>query len=354
MSSTAYHCTLLLLIVVSTLLVTAAVSSGTKTCKEHEILFMEKCWCEPGWESSSDNEEKLQCDKAVLKHDDCDCLPEDTKRAFLTDNEWQHPKGYRCTSLCRYNTQLGVPRSLPSEWKDNQLWKQLPFYRKDLPKKNHNHLIERLDEFATAYQQWHFLNHTNLGNVLELGAGGYTQLRNILQRTEGVKVQHVTLLDPQILEYKVIPGCTFGSGQFKVHNKEYPTVLINDTVEHFGTNNPSLYGSFDTIVVMNVLVYSQDAFLFLETIYKMLKPNGLLLFHDRWFENHAVSSKCKTAGFFVNVLQVSKTMLDHFLSFFDHKPFFSTERTPNQISRSSGWCRNTDKEQAFFVAVHKK
>ena len=74
--------------------------------------------------------------------------------------------------------------------------------------------------------------------------------------------------------------------------------------------------------MMNVLVYSLDAFEFLETIHHSLKVGGLLIFHDRWFSNIAVSSTCKTAGFFTNVLQVSKGLLDHFLCLkvivFDH------------------------------------
>ena len=133
-------CVLILLQFTSYIFITHADNNHKiSTCKQNEILFMNKCWCEPGWESSS--KEILQCDQPVLKHDDCLCEPDDKSRLFLKNNSWEHSKGYRCISLCRWNSQLGVPRSLPSEWKDNQLWKQLPFYVKDLPKKNHNHLI---------------------------------------------------------------------------------------------------------------------------------------------------------------------------------------------------------------------
>jgi hypothetical protein len=36
-------------------------------------------------------------------------------------------------------------------------------------------------EFSEAFKQWHYLNHTNLGKVIEFGSGGYTQTRNILE-----------------------------------------------------------------------------------------------------------------------------------------------------------------------------
>ena len=61
------------------------------------------------------------------------------------------------------------------------MWKQLGFYKKELPQKSFNHLKTRLHEFAAAYKFWSFLNHTNLGSVIEFGAGGYTQTRNLMQ-----------------------------------------------------------------------------------------------------------------------------------------------------------------------------
>lgn len=110
---------------------------------------------------------------------------------------------------------------------------------------------------------------------------------------------------------------------------------------------------FDTVVVMNVLVYSRDAFDFLETVYGSLRPGGLLIFHDRWFLDTVKSSECKTAGFEVNMIEVSKTLLDHFLSKFQHRPFLSTEQTELQIMRSRDWCGWKDDEQGYWAAVTK-
>ncbi len=62
-----------------------------------------------------------------------------------------------------FRSQVGVPRSLPTEWYDNQKWKQLPFYMKDLPRARHTHLKERLKEFAVAFDHWDYLNNTDLG-----------------------------------------------------------------------------------------------------------------------------------------------------------------------------------------------
>ena len=58
-------------------------------------------------------------------------------------------------------------------------------------------------------------------------------------------------------------------------------------------------------------------------------------------------------GFYVNVVQVSKELLDHFLSLFSKEPFFSSEQTKGQIFRSKEWCSWKDDELGYFVAVRK-
>jgi hypothetical protein len=168
-------------------------------------------------------------------------------------------------------------------------------------------------------------------------------------------VEEVTLIDPQVNDYITIRGCTYHSGVFEVNGRRYKTVLNNTTVEKFGAAQRAAgqLHRYDTVVMMNVLVYSLDAFEFLTTLHESLKVGGLLIFHDRWFSDIVKSSKCKTAGFFTNVLQVSKGLLDHFLSFYDTKPFLSTEQTEGQKLRSSYWCQGLDNEMGYWAAVRK-
>ena len=59
-----------------------------------------------------------------------------------------------------------------------------------------------------------------------------------------------------------------------------------------GAAPPAAFEQFDTVIVMNVLVYSRNAFEFLETLYRTLKPGGLLIFHDRYFDDPVKSSRC--------------------------------------------------------------
>lgn len=168
-------------------------------------------------------------------------------------------------------------------------------------------------------------------------------------------MEEVTLIDPQVDDYIKIRGCTYHSGVFQVGGRRYKTHLNNTTVEKFGAwqRAQGLTHRFDTVVMMNVLVYSLDAFDFLETLHESLKLGGLLIFHDRWFSDILKSHRCKTAGFFTNVLQVSKTVLDHFLSFYDTQPFLSTEQTEGQKMRSGYWCQGLDDERGYWAAVRK-
>ncbi len=138
-------------------------SEYRNTCGQNQVLFLGKCWCEPGWEPPD-------CVKPVLTNGDCDCLsssPND--RSFLTNTSWTHPKGYRCEALCKWNKDVGVPRSTYVEWKDNQVWRQLSFYQKDLPRPGTTHLRVRLDEFNEGFKTFSYLKGADFGDVIELG-----------------------------------------------------------------------------------------------------------------------------------------------------------------------------------------
>ena len=138
-----------------------------------------------------------------------------------------------------------------------------------------------------------------------------------------------------IWPYGKLEGCSYQGGTLKVNGTAYPTTLFN-TSETFGkrylgegvlNKTPLNYvvpnaSQFDTVIVMNVLVYSNNAFEFLETLHRVLTPGGLLLFHDRYFLNMVQSSKCKTAGFQSHMIQVVKPFLEHFFSFFETEPYF--------------------------------
>lgn len=180
-----------------------------------------------------------------------------------------------------------------------------------------------------------------------------------------------------------IPTCPYKSGTFMHSNakknfkKSFPTTLINDTLESFVQNfhidkdhrvlsllshnkkkeahssGASNLPQFDTIISTSVLPYACDAIAYLTSLHKLLKPNGVLIFYERWFENSAQSSKCRLVGFSNNIIQISRQGLDHFLSFFTKEPFLSSKQTKNQIRRSKDDCHWLDDETGYFAIVRK-
>jgi len=192
----------------------------------------------------------------------------------------------------------------------------------------------------------------NLGRTIEFGAGGYTQTRNILEHVNAT-LESIVLVDPLIYSYKAMTGCSFSDGSLVVNGTSYRTTLSNSTVESFFAGSSPV--SFDTVIVMNVVVYSINALDFLTSIYNAVKPGGLLIFHDRYFENIERSSRCKTSGFLINVVQVSQLVIDHFMSKFDtkHPVFFNANQTLDQQRRSLEWCLKLESERGYFVVLRK-
>tara|TARA_B110000090_G_C13368567_1_gene441056 strand:- start:740 stop:1927 length:1188 start_codon:yes stop_codon:yes gene_type:complete len=359
----------------------------------NEISFMGKCFCKPGWESSADRP-SLKCDKPLLEHGNCQCglmkrlksgdteivkykNPADHNKYLDTVEALNEPEHLRCYHLCRYNSEIGMPISHPAEWKDNLYWKQIGFYTKELRlcslNIRHTHMRGRLDEFADSFSNFEFLKkEKTLGNVIEFGAGGYTQLRNMLEH-QNITIDKVTLVDPLLTNYARLEGCSYADGNLIIKGKPYETKLINTSVEVFGHDflgpdvllkkslsyAPENVILYDTVVVMNVLVYSRNAFEFLETVYRSLKPGGLLIFHDRWFDDVMPierSTRCKMSGFLQHMIQVRKDFLQYFLGeeFFEQAPYHNSTRNEHQLFRMREWCPNMDDERAYFVALRKK
>ncbi len=98
------------------------------------------------------------------------------------------------------------------------------------------------------------------GHVIEFGCGAYTQLRHILETAGNVTVESVTLIDPLLDSYKTIPMCAYGTGKFVVNEQMYDnTTLIVNTTESFFKMDPFGGHQWDTVIVMNVLLFSYDA-----------------------------------------------------------------------------------------------
>jgi SAM-dependent methyltransferase len=124
---------------------------------------------------------------------------------------------------------------------------------------------------------------TNLGDVIEIGCGPFTQLRTIL----GVKgrnwsVGSVTLVDPIIESERQHPHSSFKSGKFTdLSGKVYPTTLIEAGAEDVGQ---LFHNKFDVVIMQNVLEHVSDSLEVLGALFNITKPGGVVLVWEPFFK----------------------------------------------------------------------
>lgn len=129
--------------------------------------------------------------------------------------------------------------------------------------RNHEHIIS-FDNYRTVPQ--------DLGDVIEIGCGPFTQLCTIQEERT---VKSVTLLDPLIDKYKTLPQCAYHGGKFLDH----PTVLLSRPAEELDKEE-----IYDTAICINVLEHVQNALQVLHVLHKCLKAGGTLIFGERVYD----------------------------------------------------------------------
>lgn len=109
----------------------------------------------------------------------------------------------------------------------------------------------------------------NVGHIVELGCGPFTNVRYIV---DGHKAKSVTLLDPLIDHYeRQHPNCTY-----KVWTLYgYDVAHVAEPIERWQTEQ-----RFDTLVMVNTLAHCYDAAEIFKVIRRVLKPGGVLVFHE--------------------------------------------------------------------------
>jgi ubiquinone/menaquinone biosynthesis C-methylase UbiE len=87
-------------------------------------------------------------------------------------------------------------------------------------------------------------------------------------------------MEPGALHYmKSVKNCIYKSGD--VPGYEGRTMVINAGAENLDV----FVEQYDTLVMINVLEHVQNGIQILRNIYNCLKPGGLLVFNDRWWDS---------------------------------------------------------------------
>jgi len=150
---------------------------------------------------------------------------------------------------------------------DLQRWEQAQSYeRKTWMEYN----LEATEDRNTAHAQ-HFGNYEvlpkNLGDVLEIGCGPFTNIYNILQ--SGHEANSITLVDPLLNQYQAHPHKNYN--RFNVPKTYVPSAFEDADVGS---------AQYDTVLLINVLPHCRDAKSVLDKAQAALRPGGCLVFAE--------------------------------------------------------------------------
>lgn len=164
----------------------------------------------------------------------------------------------------RFVSEGGILRVDAERWQQAQQYERDTWLKYNLETQTDRNEIHR--EGFDDYKAVPF----RLGNYLELGCGPFTNSRFIIG---GRETDSVTLIDPLATDYEINhPRCTYKGGRLCGRD----VGIVTTTIESL---NPDRQWA-DTIVMINVLPHCYDCLKIFDIIRRILRPGGLLIFHE--------------------------------------------------------------------------
>jgi SAM-dependent methyltransferase len=206
-----------------------------------------------------------------------------------------------------------IPAGYLSYWAQAQQWELAVWIDMDKPG-------DRFEQHRRWFQDYLPLKGLRLGHVVELGCGPYTQSIPMIKAVGHGTLSSLTLVDPLLDMYlqkvKDVPYRDESRTMF-----DRPTVLVRADAESAG----DILQPVDTVVMMNVIEHCTNGPRILNTLWKLLKPGGLLVFHEYdysdsgfiWDKGHPIKLKAATYNLLLQHFEVI------FRRDFDHEGDYS-------------------------------
>ena len=170
--------------------------------------------------------------------------------------------------------------------------------------------------------------------AIELGCGPFTNLRIVARHC---RIERCSLLDPLILQYLDHPHCRYdrkslligetslgrtlgtsriGRGLRRLVRAVFPSAveqrlpivqLLPMPIEEM----PG--GSYDLVVMINVLEHCFDATAIFDKILRILTPGGVLVFHDKLFDPGEIEADVRTRFDAGHPLRVARPVIEAFV-----------------------------------------
>jgi len=227
---------------------------------------------------------------------------------------------YLCYSHHSYGTAI-VPKSLwrAAQKAEGDLWRDVSSWSRtsDANDRAVEHWLA-FDKFAVLRRGY------DLGEVIEVGAGPWTQLKAVLYVRPDLVVRQFTVWEPGANRYmREVVSCSYKTGDKLLkwtgnavasdsRRDEYHAFPV--TVESNGGEllSTGAIKQYDTLVSINVLEHVQDAFAYLTGLYLSLRKGGLLIFHERYYDDKSILDGDK-----YHPVRIKRLVLDIFLRGFE-------------------------------------
>lgn len=140
---------------------------------------------------------------------------------------------------------------------------------------------DRNHEHAAIFNNYQDLPN-DLGEVMEIGCGLFTQTSTILQ---GRTANMILLQDPLIHQYFTHPHCNYGY-DFSSHAvgrlRGYPTIPV--TFIAGMAENCDIKNFMSTVICINVIEHVMSVQKVLDALFESLTHNGLIIFGERTYD----------------------------------------------------------------------
>jgi hypothetical protein len=191
-------------------------------------LFLNRWFCNPGFTG-------LTCTEPTLKAPP-PCSPK--------------------SDMCFFHEESGICAISFDRWKRAQACEQGTWHGSESTDDRKGDHLEGFQNYALVRKE--------LGDVLEIGSGPWTQLGFLIDVRPDVNIRSITLWEPGINVYlKTVPTCAFKDGKLRGR-------MVN--LVSAGAEKLTLFDMYDTIMMINVLEHTQNLFIILTNLYNALRP----------------------------------------------------------------------------------
>eukprot|EP00823_Brevimastigomonas_motovehiculus_P004113 TRINITY_DN2624_c0_g1_i1.p1 TRINITY_DN2624_c0_g1~~TRINITY_DN2624_c0_g1_i1.p1 ORF type:complete len:399 (-),score=54.92 TRINITY_DN2624_c0_g1_i1:404-1600(-) len=272
------------------------------SCPSTAVCFLGQCFCKAGYKGVG-CDQKMQPPRQ-LKGKACMTYKDEYENISITEfpiieDRW-----------CYYQPESVICQIPKVFWESESQTKETKVWVRAAHDDPDALMSDRTPEHYEGFGNYVDLP-LELGNVIEFGAGPWTQIRGIIDLRPQTVIESITLIEPNAKNYmENVAWCSYG----KLHDYKLaglPTYIISEPgeVQQFKEE-------FDTAISINVIEHVHDAFAYLHNIWASLKVGGLLIFEDRY--HPSVDWNDEMLGeWALHPIRIGFSVLDHFRNQFD-------------------------------------